>query len=323
MSDDTNFEIELEGDKPIKITGNESILDASLKAGIPHFHACGGNAECSTCRILVMKGMKNLSPINDAEEELRRTIQLPPNIRLACQTYVRGEPVKIRRIILDETDLSVYIKEKITNDVKKLGEKKELVLFFLDIRNFTPFVEAYLPFDVIHVIRAVHTIFNLKIKKHNGVIIDTAGDGFYAVFGLNSELPEACNDAIQAGHSILQEIRRFNETYLYPFFGTEFELGIGIHCGEVIVGEILFGQKSHLSVMGLAVNIASRIQESTKRLGNSFIVSNDVLKKSTLEQKASRPEKRLIKLKGIQGTFKVSLIGSPLKNAPRHTPIRS
>jgi adenylate cyclase len=313
MSDDGEFEIELEGDKPIKILKGQSILDASLNAGIPHFHACGGNAECSTCRVLVMKGKENLSAINKAEKTLRDTIRLPNNIRLACQTYVLGEPVKLRRIILDETDLSVYIKDKITNDVHQQGEKKHLVLFFLDIRNFTPFVESYLPFDVIHVIRAIHTIFNMKIKKHDGVIVDTAGDGFYAVFGLKSGIQEACDQAIKAGHSIQKELTRFNETYLQPFFGTDFEIGMGVHCGEVIVGEVLVGQKSHLSVMGLAVNIASRIQESTKRLGNSFIISSDVKKNSTYTKSGKR---RMIKLKGIRGTFNVHLIGEPFKAIP-------
>jgi adenylate cyclase len=317
MSDDQGFEIEMEGDKPIRIQEGQSILDASLAAGIPHFHACGGNAECSTCRILVMKGMENLSPINAAEEELRTAVRLPSNIRLACQTYVKAEPVKVRRIILEETDLSLHIKEEITSEVKQLGEKKELVLFFLDIRNFTPFVESYLPFDVIHVIRAVHTIFNLKIKKHNGLIIDTAGDGFYAVFGLDCSISTACDQAIQAGHSIQNELKRFNQTYLQPYFGTEFEIGMGAHCGEVIVGEVLVGQKSHLSVMGLAVNIASRIQESTKRLGNAFIVTDQVFKNSTNSKKG---KKRMIKLKGIQGAFHVHLIGESLRVVPHlHT----
>ena len=67
MSDDAEFEIELEGDKPVRIGKQESILEASLKAGIPHFHACGGNAERSTCRILVIRGATNLIPVNQAE----------------------------------------------------------------------------------------------------------------------------------------------------------------------------------------------------------------------------------------------------------------
>jgi adenylate cyclase len=212
----------------------------------------------------------------------------------------------------------VYVKEEISSDVKQLGEKKQLVLFFLDIRNFTPFVESYLPFDVIHVIRSVHTIFNLIIQKYKGVIIDTAGDGFYAVFGLEQNIQNACDSAIKAGESIQRELKRYNETYLQPYFGAEFEIGMGVHCGEVIAGEVLVGQKSHLSVMGLAVNIASRIQESTKRLGNSFIASDEVVKNSSINKKGKK--KRTIKLKGIQGTFKVHLIGEPFKIIPHLNP---
>lgn len=190
-------------------------------------------------------------------------------------------------------------------------------MFFLDIRNFTPFVESYLPFDVIHVIRTVHTIFDLKIKEYNGTIIDTAGDGFYAVFGLSSSIQEACDYAIAAGHSISRELKRFNDTYLQPYFGAEFEIGIGVHCGEVIVGEVLVGQKSHLSVMGLAVNIASRLQESTKRLGNSFIASEQVVRNSTYAKKGKR---RVIKLKGMKGTFGVYMIGDSLRVIPHLNP---
>jgi adenylate cyclase len=318
MAEDGKFEIELEGDKALKVSADQTILDASLSAGIPHFHACGGNAECSTCRILVVEGMENLSPVNSSERELRDSVGLPANIRLACQTYVQGEPVKVRRIILDESDISLYIKEEIHNDdVKQLGDKRELVLFFLDIRNFTPFVEAYLPFDVIHVMRAVHKIFNYIIQKNKGIIIDTAGDGFYAVFGLETSIQEAADNAIKAGDAISRELRRFNDTYLYPHFNTKFEIGIGAHCGEVIVGEVMVGQKSHLSVMGLAVNIASRIQSSTKRLTNSFIVSDAVIKNSTLSR---RGKKRMIKLKGIQGPFHVHLIGETYDSITHLTP---
>lgn len=312
MSDSSSFEIHFEGDKPVTVCRGQSILQASLAAGIPHFHACGGNAECSTCRVLVLDGMENLSAANASEKALSESVGLPANMRLACQAKVLGSPVRVRRIILDETDLPVYIREEISNDAKQLGQKKELVLFFLDIRNFTPFVESYLPFDAVHVMRAVHTIFNLVIGKYNGVIVDTAGDGFYAVFGLETNLQQASGDAIKAGYAIHKELKRFNETYLQPYFGTEFEIGIGVNCGEVIVGEVLVGQKSHLSVMGLAVNIAARIQETTKRLGNSFIVSADVMKNSGL---AIKGKKRTIRLKGLQEVLKVHMIGDLLKSS--------
>ena len=76
---------------------------------------------------------------------------------------------------------------------------------------------------------------------------------------------------MNTGHEILKEMQRFNETFLDPYFGCKLEIGIGIHAGNVIVGEVVVGAKSHLSVMGLAVNVAARIQGSTKRLNNNFL----------------------------------------------------
>ena len=302
------FEIELIGEKTIKVEHGQTILDAALKAGIPLFHACGGNAECSTCRFLVVDGMECLSPINEKEAKLREMVPFPPRIRLACQTCVQNDPVRIQRIAFENTGVSGFIKDEIKDAHQKLGEKKQLVLFFLDIRNFTPFVEAFLPYDVIHVMRACYIIINEIVKINNGQIIDTSGDGFYAVFGLQSNLTEASDASIKAGRAILKELKKFNETYLEPYFGTRFEIGIGIHCGQVIVGEVLIGQKSHLSVMGRAVNIAARIQASTRKLNNNFIASEDLMLNSTSKELG---EKRLIKLRGINGVFHVQLIGDP------------
>ena len=68
------FTIELLGDGSIPISANQTILQASLAAGIPHYHACGGKAQCSTCRILVQEGQESLSPLTEKEKELRTRV---------------------------------------------------------------------------------------------------------------------------------------------------------------------------------------------------------------------------------------------------------
>src|SRR5688572_10025915 len=88
MPESEHFSIEFSGEKPIPVRKGQTILDAALESGIPHFHACGGNAECSTCRIIVMEGSEYLTPINDKEQRLRNIVPFPPKIRLACQTGV-------------------------------------------------------------------------------------------------------------------------------------------------------------------------------------------------------------------------------------------
>src|SRR3954462_3552206 len=102
MDDNGKYLVEFAEDGVIEITKNQSILDASLLAGIPHFHVCGGKAKCSTCRVLVIDGEESLSPPTQKESFLKNQMHFPPNVRLACQTHVTGIPVKLRRIIQDE-----------------------------------------------------------------------------------------------------------------------------------------------------------------------------------------------------------------------------
>lgn len=305
------MKIEFVGEKIIDIEKGQSVLDASLKAGIPHFHACGGNAKCSTCRILVLEGLENLAPENKKEALLRKNLFFPAKIRLACQTTVESGPVKIERIIKDETDFSLFLdKNSPKTGNQQLGEERELALFFLDIRNFTPFIETYLPFDVIHIMRRLFFIFHNVIQKLNGEIIETAGDELYAVFGLRTTTREAADNALQASRQIAKELDAFNETYLKKYFFIAFEVGIGIHLGKVIVGNIRIGHKNNMSVMGLAVNVASRLQASTRELNNSIVVSESLLRHSSSE---TYGETREVRLKGIHDKVVVYLLGEPFK----------
>src|SRR2546422_11073782 len=84
----------------------ETILQASLRSGIPHAHACGGNARCSTCRVLVLEGLEHCDPPNEKERVLADRLHFTAEIRLACQTTISKE-VTLRRLVLDEEDLQL------------------------------------------------------------------------------------------------------------------------------------------------------------------------------------------------------------------------
>jgi adenylate cyclase len=301
--------IEFIGDRSLKIEEGQTILSASLAAGIPHYHACGGKAKCSTCRVLIEKGGENLTPYNRKESALRSHIPMPSNIRLACQTYVTG-PVHLHRIIRDEDDIKMYVDDGIGSaDEEQLGMEKELALFFLDIREFTPFMEANLPFDVIHIMRRLFTLFRKTISENGGRIIDTAGDGLYAVFGLDAEwVPEGVEGAVNAGTCILNRLDEFNRRYLERYFNHCFEVGIGIHAGRVIVGNIGIGVNNNQTVMGLPVVIASRLQAATRKLNNSLIVSDEAYQMLSNPPVNGTAE---IQLKGVRRDFSVHLMGRP------------
>lgn len=297
--------IEFIGDRSVQIREGETILAASLRAGIPHYHACGGKAKCSTCRVLIIEGETHLTPYTKAEARLRKSIPLEENVRLACQTYVNGNSVKLHRIIRDESDRLLYTSGKRGN--QEMGEERDLALFFLDIRDFTPFMQKYLPFDVIHILRRLFQLFRDSIEKYKGRIIDTAGDGFYAVFGFRSNLTEAVDNAVKAGLMILKELEDFNLHYMDAYFDHQFEIGIGIHAGRVITGSIGLGVNNNITVMGLPVNIAARLQDATKDLNNNFIISAEAA--DLLPHRKHGIPAQVI-LKGIPEAVPVYLIGT-------------
>src|SRR5678815_2047347 len=223
----------------------QSILDASLSAGIPHFHACGGKAKCSTCRVLVMEGDDRLTPPNQKERFLKSQMHFPPNVRLACQTRVIAGPVKLRRIIQDETDIGLYVGSAAGDSTQQLGEEKELALMFLDIRNFTHIVESHPAFDVIHIIRKLFSSFQSRIESNKGKIVETTGDGLYAVFGYETGKQESAQAAVQAAYSMLEDLQILNETYFIPHFEERIKAGIGIHTGKVVSGTVRVGTQDH------------------------------------------------------------------------------
>ena len=302
-----SFKIDFINEKSIEVKKGQTILQASLDAGIPHYHVCGGNAKCSTCRIIVCDGEENLSPQNKEEKTLRENRNFPAQVRLACQTKVVKGGVKVQRIIKDETDFNIYVPGEDEGFVHGIGQEKELALFFLDIRNFTPFIEQHLPFDVIHIIRRLTKLFNDTVEANGGKIIELMGDGFYALFGLKNEIRVAVNLAVKAGYEIIEKLSELNRTYIKEYFDVVIEVGIGLHAGKVIIGERDAGEIRVLSAMGFPVNVASRLESATKELSNNFIISEYVYQ--LLEDKSEPKEQKQIKLKGVSDPFSVRLMG--------------
>lgn len=301
------FQVEFLHERVVEVSDDQSLLEASLIAGTPHYHVCGGHARCSTCRVLVVEGGEYLTQPNEREEALKAKMQFPPNVRLACQTHVTGGPVRVQRIIRDKTDIDLYVNRSVGVTTQQIGDERELALFFLDIRNFTSFIESHLPFDVIHIVRRLFGLFRDAIETDHGKVIETAGDGLYAVFGLDKSLSEAAQLAVHAGRTILDSLATFNETYVQPFFNYQVEVGIGLHVGKVISGNIGLAGNNNQTVMGLPVNVAARLQSATKQLNNNFVVSGDVFR--LLTDQPLDVSQTTVHLRGMRGKLQVYLMG--------------
>ncbi len=264
----------LPDDRAIEIDDDDIILEASLRAGIPHTHACGGSARCSTCRVLIVEGLEFCSPRNSAEEELAKKLRLEPEIRLACQTQVAGGKVILRRLAIDSEDLESFNDEMAGNLISApVGQEKKIAILFADIRGFTAFAESLLPYDVIYVLNRYFQKMGYVINRNGGMINNYMGDGFMALFGLENS-DKAAEQAVRAGVEMLEELDKLNP-YFETLYRHRLRIGIGIHCGLVVVGNLGESKNQTLTAIGDAVNFASRIEAANKQVGTSLLISQE------------------------------------------------
>ncbi|MEZ2337973.1 adenylate/guanylate cyclase domain-containing protein [Mucilaginibacter sp. RCC_168] len=187
--------------------------------------------------------------------------------------------------------------------------EQELAILFLDIRNFTGLLEAQAGQTVIQVVRRLFTAFNQIVKNFGGKVVEIAGDSLYAVFGLQSELKESVNNAYQASKVMFQTVKLFNDAYAEPYYGGPLQIGVGLHAGKVFVGEFGPDNEPQLSVTGLPVNIASRLQAKTKELNNDMIISEDAYQLLTGNEGITLHQ--TVKLQGISQDQQIRLAGKP------------
>ena len=260
-------------EKKINLKEDESILTASLKEGIPHVHACGGEGRCTTCRVLVLEGEEKCEPRNKAEKTISSKLNFPSNIRLACQTKISGD-VKCRRLILDEEDVAVVKQMKEQPVPISLGEEKTIAILFADLTGFTTFAENHLSYDVIHILNRYFMDMEKVIKSFNGEINNYMGDGLLALFGCKNNDSVAMK-SVQAALKMQDEMKRFN-IYLKENYGTELKARIGIHYGPVILGSLGTSDEARNTVIGDSVNLASRIETKNKEMKTEILISQCV-----------------------------------------------
>jgi adenylate cyclase len=277
---------------------NLTLLQIALKHGLPHIHACGGNARCSTCRVMVHDGLEHCDARNEAEAKMASRKGFEQSVRLACQTKVCG-PVRVRRLVLDDADLEVAI----ASGGLTTGREAKVAILFSDVREFTRFSETHLPYDVVHVINRYFRRMGEVILAHDGLIDKYVGDGLMALFGVNDPSPaKACREAVSAGLAMLESLGDLNE-YLKRNFGAAFGIGVGVHYGTAVLGQIGHPRKMQFTAMGDSVNTAARIESATKEAGVGLLVSAEVREHlAAFLETGAEPD---LALKGKAGTHKL------------------
>jgi len=259
-------------DTVIIAEAGESLLAASLRAGIPHAHACNGHARCSTCRIHVDAG--RVSPRTEAEQAMADRLGFDDSLRLACQTQAESD-LHIRRLVLDERDIGLLDQRTRIGQPAAAGRELELGILFVDIKGFTSFSERLPPHDVVHVLNRFFDAMGACIVREQGVINNYMGDGFLALFGLDAPSVDPALQAVRAGLAMTQSMDAL-KPYLHSAYGQEFDVRIGVHFGEVVVGLVGAPGQQQITAIGDDVNFASRIEGACKEAETRLLVSDAV-----------------------------------------------
>lgn len=291
------IEIDFDTDKVITTEDtSKSLLQHSLDAKIPHMNVCGGRGKCSTCRVMVLDNPENLSHRTPEEEKLTSLKGFEKNIRLACQSYPKGN-VKVRRLILDNLDVQNALHEKGSTT----GKDVKAAILFSDMRGFTTFSESSLPYDSVHILNRYFQIMGEAVLRNNGYLDKYIGDGLMAIFGIQ-ETNNPCLQAVNAALEMFEALGEFN-AYTSTRFGTEFKIGIGIHFGSVVVGNLGHSSKMQFTAIGDVVNTASRIESTTKKAGAKLLVSSEVFEE--VQEFVDRGRVFEAPLKGKAGTHRL------------------
>jgi adenylate cyclase len=170
-----------------------------------------------------------------------------------------------------------YVSEEIRDEilagrVALQGEPREVTILFADIRDFTPWVEASDPREVVRDLNAYFTEMETAIRAHGGLVVQYIGDEIEAVFGAPVARPGHAGHAVRAAMEMRTRLAAWNAARVGAG-RPPLRNGIGIHTGTVLAGNIGSADRLSYALVGDAVNLASRLQGLTKDLHADVLVS--------------------------------------------------
>jgi len=186
------------------------------------------------------------------------------------------------------------------------GETLNVTVLFSDIRSFTTISEKLAPYEVVEMLNEYFSRACEPILTHGGMVDKFIGDAVMAVFGAPAPLPEQERKALKAALAMLKQARDFRKWLAerFPDRGLpEFRIGIGLHTGEAVIGNIGSEKRMGYTAIGDTVNIASRLESMCKKLGWEIVVSGETLSKAGAGLVTGRVD--LIQPRGRQGSLEV------------------
>ena len=248
-----------------------TLLEISRMHRVPHHSVCGGRARCSTCRVRVAQTGDDLPAAGPAEEATLRSVGAGTGVRLACQLRPPAD-VTVERVVRT----GPRIAKSATTDQDRGVERTVAVLFF-DLREFTAMTDRKLPYDVVFLLNHLFASAAAVVEKEGGRIDKYLGDGFMAIFGVESDPQTACRGAVRAARGLDLALDTVSRE-LASETGRPLKCGMGIHVGRLVIGRIGGPQSAELTVIGRPVNVASRLEAMCKETSSQLVVSRQTLR---------------------------------------------
>lgn len=202
-------------------------------------------------------------------------------------TFGKFMSIEISRQIIEEGKINLG------------GEQVEATVLFSDIRNFTPMSESMTPDQVVSFLNDyfAHTV--KPILDNRGVVNKYIGDCIMALFGVPDKIPDHADRAVAAALSMREALDEYNRTRRRDG-QPPVNIGIGIHSGSLVAGNIGAPERIEYTVIGDTVNVASRIESQTKTLASTILISQEVHNRLSEELRSRLKLERCpeIKVKG-------------------------
>lgn len=220
-------------------------------------------------------------------------------IKKRVKSYLRMHRMK--------TDMELTFGQQVSTEiVAALAEQGdnarslEASILAMDIRNFSGFARAHTPDEILSFQNRVFAPILEIIRQHGGIVNQILGDGIMAIFGAPVTSEEHAAQALRAACDIRRKIHELSENGTIP----PTRIGIGIHCGEVITGNIGNEERKQYSISGTPVIVAFRVEQLNKELNAELLITEEVKNKAACAEIAVVPAGER-SLKGLDLAFRI------------------
>jgi adenylate cyclase len=262
------------GGRQVNVPLGFTVLEASRMAGIPHASTCGGRARCTLCRVRVVSRVALPAPAEVERRVLERLGLDWRSVRLACQLRPNHD-LSVWPLVPPEASAAFQQRRQLdATPQERFG-----AFMFVDMRDSTQLAAAQLPFDSLFIVSRFLSAVCAAVVQAGGVPNQFLGDAVLAIFGLHTEPATACRQALSAVPLIAGNVDVLNKA-LEQQLKHPIRFGIGLHCGRAVMGEIGFREHVTFTALGDPLNVASRLQQLTKKIGCEVIVSEEMFEQA-------------------------------------------